>query len=109
MKHLPWGGPRYVLATIKVEGCSCGGQWRPLASNLSSKETPAREGHGGRRVAAETATAAKNAWGQTASPTSIRARSPGEALTARAAKLIQIINARRPSSHDGICPTGLGA
>ena len=41
-----------MLALIKVEGCSCGGKWRPLASNLSSKETPAAEAHGSRRVAA---------------------------------------------------------
>ena len=50
-----------MLALIKVEGCSCGGKWRPSASNLSSKETPAAEAHGSRRVAAEPATAAKNA------------------------------------------------
>ena len=97
------------LLRSRLRPVPAGVKWRPSASNLSSRETPAGEAHGGRRVAAEPATAAKNAWGQAASPTSIRARSPGEPLTARAAKLIQIINARQTSSHDGIRPTRLGA
>ena len=87
------------LLRSRLRPVPAGVNWRPSASNLSSRETPAGEAHGGQRVAVEPAPTAKNAWGQAASPTSIR----------RAAKLIQIINARRPSSHDGICPTGLGA